>query len=147
MKIFLDTNVILEYFSMREEYEITQRLFNLLHKRHDELLMSVGGFYTMIFVIDKMLKKDTNLTGESRIQALRDIMERILSTISVAEHDSESLLRGIKDTRFKDIEDACQYELAQKAGCDYLITFNASDFILPDNALVRVASPQDFLQL
>ena len=74
-------------------------------------------------------------------------MERILKTISVAEHDSESLLRGIKDTRFKDIEDACQYELAQKAGCDYLITFNTSDFILDDNASIRVLSPHDFLQL
>ena len=146
MKIFLDTNVILEYFTIREEYETVQQLFERLHSRQDKLYMSVGSFYTMIFVVDKVLKKDTNLRGEIRIQALRNIMERILMTINVAEHDSESLLRGIMDERFKDIEDGCQYELAQKVGCNMLITFNTDDFNIDNNSTVRVLTPRDWLR-
>ena len=37
MKIFLDTNVILEYFTIREEYETVQQLFERLHSRQDKL--------------------------------------------------------------------------------------------------------------
>ena len=67
-------------------------------------------------------------------------------TINVAEHDSESLLRGIMDERFKDIEDGCQYELAQKVGCNMLITFNTDDFNIDNNSTVRVLTPRDWLR-
>jgi len=146
MRIFLDTNVILEYFTIRERFETVKKLFDCLHKRHDTLFMSVGGFYTMIFIIDKVLKKEVGLRGDTRLRALRDIMERILRTISVAEHDSASLLQGISDTRFKDIEDGCQYELARKTSCESLITFNIDDFDLNENATVQVYHPDEFIE-
>ena len=111
MKIFLDTNVILEYFTVREDYLITQRLFERFHRNEDDLFMSVGSFYTMVFLIDKVLRKETSLRGESRVNALRDILGRVLRTISVAEHDVESLLRGVMNAQFKDIEE--NYEKKQ----------------------------------
>ena len=40
MKIFLDTNVILEYFTVREDYLITQRLFELAQKAGCEILIT-----------------------------------------------------------------------------------------------------------
>jgi len=49
MKVFLDTNVILEYFTVREEYVTAQRLFERLHRDGDDLYMSVGSFYTIVF--------------------------------------------------------------------------------------------------
>lgn len=145
MKIFLDTNVILEYFTVREDYLITQRLFERFHRNEDDLFMSVGSFYTMVFLIDKVLRKETSLRGESRVNALRDILGRVLRTISVAEHDGESLLRGVMNAQFKDIEDGCQFELAQKAGCEILITFNVSDYPSVEDVPVRVVTPFGFL--
>ena len=141
MKVFLDTNVILEYFTLREEFMTTQRMFERFHRGGDELFMSVGSFYTIVFLIDKVLRKETTLRGENRVNALRDILERILRTVAVAEHDTESLLRGVMNAQFKDVEDGCQYELARKAGCDVLVTFNTSDYPLGVNASVRVITP------
>ena len=145
MKVFLDTNVILEYFAIREEYETVQSLYQHFYNRHDTLYMSVGSFYTIVFLIERVLKKEAGLKGETRIKALRDIMGRILRTILVAEHDNDSLLRGISDVRFDDLEDSCQYELACKAECDFLITFNIGDFTVKNDSAVRVLTPKEFL--
>lgn len=145
MKVFLDTNVILEYFTVREEFVTVQRLFERFHRDGDDLFMSVGSFYTIVFLTDKVLRKETSLRGVSRINALRNIMERILRTVAVAEHDGDSLLKGVMNTQFKDIEDGCQYELAKKTDCDVLVTFNTSDFPLGDDTPVRVLTPLAFL--
>lgn len=146
MNILLDTNVILEYFAVRERYAITKRLFDHLRGEGDALFMSVGSFYTMIFLVDKMLRKQMGLQGQSRVNALRDIMERILDTISVAEHDKESLLRGVRNMQFKDIEDSCQLEQTKKSSCELLLTFNVSDFPSDVDYGVTVLSPEEFLQ-
>jgi predicted nucleic acid-binding protein len=146
MNILLDTNVILEYFAVRERYAITKRLFDHLRGEGDALFMSVGSFYTMIFLVDKMLRKQMGLQGETRVKALRDFMERILDTISVAEHDKESLLRGVRNMQFKDIEDGCQLELAKKTSCELLLTFNVADYPSVADSSVTVLSPEEYLE-
>ena len=109
MKIFVDTNVILENFLQRENYNVTHRLFDLLKKQEHVLIMSSGSFYTMVFLVDKYLKREHGMSGEVRLMALRQIMSGILKDIRVAEHDNESLLCGLNNPQFKDIEDGCQY--------------------------------------
>ena len=44
MKVFIDTNVILEYFMHREEYEVAEKLLKELRSRHVQMFMSVGAF-------------------------------------------------------------------------------------------------------
>ena len=146
MNILLDTNVILEYFTVRERYAITKQLFDHLRGEGHALFMSVGSFYTMVFLVDKMLRKQMGLHGESRVNALREIMERILDTIAVAEHDKESLLRGVRNMQFKDIEDGCQFEQAKKASCELLLTFNVSDYPSDADSGVTVLSPEEYLE-
>lgn len=147
MNIFIDTNVILENFIIREDYTTAHLLFQRLQEQKCQLYMSVGSFYTMIFLVDKYLKKECGLTGEDRVWSLRQIMTNILQAICVAEHDNSSLLRAINNTKFKDIEDSCQYELAEKAGCKYLLTFNTSDYPTEIGASVQVMTPQQYLGL
>ena len=67
----------------------------------------------------------------------------IQTSTAVVEHDSESLLRGVEDMQFKDIEDSCQYQAAVAAGCNYIITYNVKDY---PHTLLPVFSPSDFLQ-
>ncbi len=145
MNILLDTNVILEYFAVRERYCIAKRLVDHLRDEGDALFMSVGSFYTIIFLVDKMLRKQMGLQGVSRVNALRVIMERILATIAVAEHDKESLLRGVRNMQFKDIEDSCQLEQAKKASCELLLTFNISDYPSDADSGVTVLPPEEYL--
>jgi len=134
MKVFLDTNVILELFIEREDVRTAAQLFKRLMEEKAEMYMSVGSFYTMLFLIDKYLRRELGLTGDVRIATLRSLALKIVKAISIAGHDSESLLRGVENIQYKDIEDSCQHEAAVAKGCDCIITYN-----------VPVLSPSDFL--
>ena len=142
MRVFLDTNVILEFFIEREDVRTAAQLFKRLKEEKAEMYMSVGSFYTMLFLIDKYLRKELGLTGDVRIATLRSLAVKIVKAISVVEQDNESLLRGVEDMQYKDIEDSCQYQAAVMAGCDYIITYNVKDY---PHTLLPVLSPSDFL--
>jgi predicted nucleic acid-binding protein len=58
MKVFLDTNVILEFFLEREEFSTVHLLFKKLFEQSCIMFMSVGSYYTMIFLVDKYLRKE-----------------------------------------------------------------------------------------
>jgi len=146
MRIFLDTNVILENFLVREDFMTAHNLFHAMQGQRHELFMSVGSFYTMIFLVDKYLRKVVGLIGDDRVKMLRQIMSNILQTVSVAEHDNESLLKGIKNEAFKDVEDGCQYELAMRTGCTLLLTFNSHDYPSDDAGSVKVMTPAEYLE-
>ena len=125
MKILIDSNVILEFILQREEYAVANHLMKTLYQNKDDLFLTTGCFYGMLFTI------------------LRSIMAKVLSLMDVAGHDKDSLLRGISDNKFMDLEDSCQYQAAVKAGCDYLISFNLKDYT--DGALMKTMTPQQFL--
>lgn len=128
MKVLVDTNVILDYVLHREHYAEAKEALAQEISAKDTLLMSVGGFYTMLFVVDKYFRKDLQQSRQAAIEQTRDVMRKVLSLFTVAEHDNETLLNGIDDVTYNDIEDSCQYQLALKHGCGRLLTFNASDF-------------------
>lgn len=44
MKVLIDTNVILEYFMRREEYEVAERFLLQIHERNLKAYMTVGAF-------------------------------------------------------------------------------------------------------
>lgn len=145
MKVFIDTNVILEYFMHREKYEVAEKLLKELRSRNAQMFMSVGAFYTIHFIILKYLHKEHGLLGEECLQNLRIILNKILQMFDVAEHDKNSLLRGVSDKDYKDIEDSCQYQVAQKMGCEALVTFNISDYNESLVEQVKICTPQQFI--
>ena len=53
MTVFIDTNVILDYVLRREHYAEAKETIVKLVAAGDKMLMSVGGFYTMLFLVDK----------------------------------------------------------------------------------------------
>ena len=146
MKVFLDTNVVLEGILQREQYAVSKQIVKYMVGKDIAMYMSAAGFYTMIFVIEKYLKKNWGLRGRDKVEALRIILEEILKTYSIAEHNKSSLLKGVKDAKFNDLEDSCQYQLAQKTGCDILVTFNPLDYSNVGEKAVDVLTPQQFIE-
>ena len=101
----------------------------------------------MLYTVENYLRKVLELKRPDRIEALRSIMIQVLNKFQVAAHDRESLLRGIEDKTFSDLEDSCQYQAALKEGCPLLLTVNKSDFIVSEDAPVKVMTPQELLEL
>jgi predicted nucleic acid-binding protein len=144
MRVFIDTNIILDFFMRREGFDYAEALLKYLKQHKAEMMMSVGGFYTIHFVILRYLHKEKGLRGEECLMNLRGVLRQILLLLSVAEHDSDSLMKGIMDEHFKDLEDSCQYQLALKSGCTALITFNTSDYANA-TGMLSVVTPEEFL--
>ena len=145
MKVFVDTNVILEYVLQREQYAEAKRAIARVAELKGKMLMTVGGFYTMLFVVEKYFRKDLQQNRLDAVAQTRDVMRKVLSLFSVAGHNKSSLLRGINDIQYNDIEDSCQYQAAQKAGCEVLLTFNDIDYPVAEGAVSCVMTPQEFL--
>ena len=145
-KVFFDTNVILEYILQREHWIDAKIVVEWLVKNKVQMMMSVGGFYTMHYLIDKYLRQELGCEKSVRITMLRKLLTNILQTFVVAQHDNASLLQGTGDIRFSDIEDSCQYQLANNSACDMLVTFNLKDYPqTSNNSAVPVINPQQFI--
>ena len=142
-QVFIDTNVILDYVLIREHGKEAKSVVAWLVENKIPMMMSLGGFYTMHYLIDKYLRQTLQLDKARRDAPLRTLLTRILQTFTVAEHDNASLLRDVGDPQYTDLEDSCQYQLALRSGCDILVTFNDKDFH-PTGAL-QVVNPQQFI--
>lgn len=145
MKVFIDTNVILEYVLQREHYTEAKKVIAHCITAGYTMMISAGGFYTMIFIVDKFFRKELLKGREEARELTRVIMRKILDVFSVAEHNGESLILGIDDRTFCDLEDSCQYQLAQKEGCKLLLTFNLSDYPVEQATTLSVMTPQMFI--
>jgi len=145
-KVFIDTNVILDFILHREHWAEAKDVVAHFVENRTEMVMSVGGFYTMHYLIDKYLRKELHLDKATRIVPLRTLLTRILQTFNVAEHDNASLLRGVGDPQYTDLEDSCQYQLAMKSGCELLITFDIGHFPQTGDEALPVVTPQAFLE-
>ena len=145
-KVFIDTNVILDFILHREHWAEAKDVVAHFVENRTVMVMSVGGFYTMHYLIDKYLRKELHLDTATRIVPLRTLLTRILQTFNVAEHDNASLLRGVVAPQYTDLEDSCQYQLAIKSGCELLITFDIGHFPQTGDEVLRVVTPQAFLE-
>lgn len=146
MKVFLDTNVVLEYLMRREQSDAVEKSIDSLKSAGDDMYISVGGFYSILYVLDNFLRKELEIKNPDRIAAIRVIAGQLLEELHVAEHDNSSLLNGINDELFVDLEDSCQYQAALKAQCKYFLTFNLRHYPIESND-IRVLTPNDFVSL
>ena len=142
MKILIDTNIILEVILQRENFDVANHLLTALSDGDHKIFMTVGGFYGMLFSVDKYFKKVMAMQEPMRTDAVRSVMTQVLSIVDVAGQDKETLLAGIQDQNFKDLEDSCQHQAALKVECDYLLTFNVKDY---SGATISVLTPQEFM--
>ena len=146
MKVLVDSNIVLEIILQREQFEAAQSCLKLLSRRNDEAFLTVGGFYGMIYTVENYLRKVMGMKRPGRTAALRSIMIQVLNQYNVAEHDKDSLLRGVSDEFFSDLEDSCQYQAALKEGCTVLLSFNDADYQEGMKSPVSVLTPQEFLE-
>ena len=144
MKVFFDTNVIIEYLIKRDHFDATKQVIDKLINGSHVLCMSAGGFYTILYIIDKYLNKELRIEKATRVAFLRNMARGILKDYHIEGHDNESLLQGINDLRFSDLEDSCQLQAAKSSNCQYLLTFNVKDFPAADPQ-IKILTPERFL--
>ena len=116
-KVFVDTNVILDYYLNREGADDAEKIFTAAYNGEIALFASILTFANFAYVAKR------GHTQEDVYMALDEFEKRI-----TALPMDKRQLRSAIDNHCKDFEDMLQYQCAIAAGCDVLVTNNTKDF-------------------
>ena len=148
MKVFFDTNVVLEFLQKRAQADMVEKALDIISSNNSTKHISVGSFYTLTYLIERHIRKTTTLSSSDRIQELRTILLGILDDFCITLHDSVTLRSGVENEKFDDLEDSYQAEVAIHSGCDVLLTINTKDFQgMSSDARINILTPSEFVQL
>lgn len=133
MKLFLDTNIILDFFLAREPYaETVLNLFQTAQEKNIPLYISASSATDIFYLLHKNLKdKDQALAVFGDLLKIVHIADVLATTIFEAYN-----------LGWTDFEDAVQYCAAQNITSDSIITRNKKDFSFSS---IPVYTPEDFL--
>ncbi len=143
MKVFLDTNIFLEYFEQRREYQAVGRILSAVEDGVIKAVISVGSIYTLAYLVRIELKRQ-GIHRPEQTENLRTTLNTILTMVKVVGTSHKRIIDGLNDLAFDDIEDSFQYQCAIQGKCDALITINLRDYRGADNSLVEILSPTEF---
>lgn len=133
LKVFLDTNIVVDFLGERENFYIpSAKVMTLADQKKIRVFVSPISLATSYYLIAK---------NENQKTALEKIRKfKLLSSISAMNDEvaEKAIASG-----FKDFEDALQYFSALATNCDFIITRNEKDF---KNALIPVMNAESFLQ-
>ena len=132
-KIFLDTNIIIDFLGEREGfYDSAAKIMTLADHKKIKILTSPSSISNIYYLLSKY---------ENTKIALDKIRKfKVLCSISMM--DDEVVEKAI-NSDFKDFEDAMQYFSARASDCDLIVTRNEKDF---KNAMIPVMNAESYLQ-
>lgn len=143
MKIFLDTNVFLEYFEKRREYQSVSRILSAIEDGKLKAVVSVGCVYTLTYLIRMELKRQ-GIYRPEQTDRLRMTLNTVLQMVSAVGLSHKRIVAGTNDQAFDDLEDSLQYQSALQAKCDALVTINLRDYSGADTSKMEILSPTEF---
>lgn len=131
MKVFIDTNVLIDFIAKREQfYQTAASLMSLGIKGEVELYATPLTYATCIFISQKILGYDGAIKA----------MQIVDNYVRVSTMDSRQCHNALF-SRMPDFEDMLQFESTYAAGCDVIVTRNKKHF--PSDAM-QILSPDEF---
>ena len=132
MKVFVDTNVLLDVLAKREPfYADAARIWSMAERGQIEAQVSVISFNNIYYVV----RRAANRNAADR--ALR-LMRNVFTAVPL----NAQVLNQAIDAGFSDFEDAIQFHSAVHAGADCLISRDAGHF---PAATFPALTPPEFL--
>lgn len=143
MKVFYDTNIILEFLLKRKEGDKVRDILLWSHENHVEKFLSSGSFYTLTYLIEKYLKNQGAQNAQNRRHELTCILSGLLQEYKIIGETDWG--KALSDVRFSDLEDSYQYQTAVNAGCNVLLTLNIRDFKQITDSPISIMTPEEFV--
>ena len=132
-KLLVDTNIVIDLLSKREEFfQEAQELFTLADNNKVELYVSALTFANTHYLLSKYQKLDD----------ARKTLIKFKVLVKVSPLDDKIIeLALVSD--FKDFEDAIQYHTALENEIDIIITRNKKDF---KNSKLPIMTAKEYLK-
>ena len=115
-RVFLDTNILLDFALEREHAEEAEKILALGLAGAIEVCASYLSYANMGFILRHHPKEE-----------IYSLISMMREDVLVLPADSEQLDAGLA-LHADDIEDALQFQCAKAAGCDVIVTNNGKDF-------------------
>ena len=133
-KVFIDTNVLIDFLGEREPfYDTAARIVSRADRKEIELMVSSLSYATASYILMRYNPR------ELVIEKMRKFTPLCKITNVGIEEVNESLYSA-----FLDFEDALQYYSAVRAGATLIITRNKKDF-RPSS--LPVYTPEEYLSI
>ncbi len=132
MKLFLDTNVMLDFLGERDPFYISSaKIATLADKRSLTIIVSALSYATVSYF----------LTQYEGLERTKDKLRKFKVISEICELDELIIEKGL-NSEFSDFEDSLQYFSALRTECDIIITRNGKDF---KKSQIPVMTPDEFL--
>lgn len=129
--MFLDTNVILDFYLDREEFsDDAEAVLALGYNKACSLFVSALTFANFAYIGRKKYPGNT----------IYEVLESLREFAEITPVDSEVVSNALS-LQSKDFEDAIQFCSAKVAGVNCIVTRNIKDFVSFD---IEVLTPKDF---
>jgi predicted nucleic acid-binding protein len=133
-KVFVDTNIILDWLGRREPFfDYAKLLFFKGEEKEIEILISTMSFTSMEYILRKQLDK----------QRAKQALAAIRSFCKVCTSGEKEIDLALASS-MKDFEDAFQYFTAINNAAQVIITRNARDF---ENAEIPVMTAEEYVKM
>lgn len=132
MKLFWDTNVMLDFLGEREPFYISAaKIATLADKREIKIIVSALSYATISYF----------LTKYEGVEKTKDKLRKFKVISEICELDELIIEKGL-NSDFSDFEDSLQYFSALRTECDIIITRNGKDF---KKSQISIMTPDEFL--
>jgi len=132
MRVFLDTNIIIDFYALREQfYRPAATIIDLAERKEIEIAVSATTFVNAFYI----LRRQFNATELYR--SMRSLAELCFITPT-----DKAIIEKALSLEWLDFEDCTQAISAQTINADVIVTRNAKDF---ESTTIKVQTPIDFL--
>lgn len=132
-KVFLDTNILLDYILDRGLVSVhAEHVFDLCVRGEIECSIAAHSVVKVFYILRKYYS----------VQARKTILDSLCDLCYIEPIDEASIKRVLAG-KHKDIEDHLQMICAEKSGAECIITRDMKGF---QDSPVRIISPESFLR-
>ena len=136
MKVFLDTNVLLDIMTeTRNNYIDSTFILRVADAGYIEAVISTQSILDAYYVAVDMAK--------TPLEVFKSSLNEILAAVDVVSIDRTNINAAI-DSSNEDFEDAAQVACAEVAGCDYIIS---SDRKMKRDSSITVYTPGELCSI
>ena len=109
MKVFLDTNIFIEYFEQRNDYQYVDKILCAIEDKKINAIISVGCVYTLAYMV-RMELKNQGIHRPEQTQRLRYTLNTVLSIVNAANVSHQRLIKGINYLDIDELKHTFKYK-------------------------------------
>lgn len=137
MKILVDTNVIVNYLTGRED-KYSAESSQVMEMCTDRVIEGYVAFHSLSIIWYTSGKmKEPEATR-------REWLNRVCKILTTASAKHDAVVEAVHNVEFRDFEDNLQDICAQSVNADYIVTVNTKDF---EHSRVKAVTPDELVDI